>query len=87
MGYGIFWEGGSVVDVVEGVVVVLEDDFEFNVGCGFVLNIDGEVEMDVSIMDGKDLLVGVVFVVWCIVNFIKFVWFVMEKIFYCFFID
>uniref|UniRef100_A0A8D0UYK1 Isoaspartyl peptidase/L-asparaginase n=1 Tax=Sus scrofa TaxID=9823 RepID=A0A8D0UYK1_PIG len=57
VGYNILKEGGSAVDAVEGAVVVLEDDAEFNAGHGSVLNENGEVEMDASIMNGKDLLV------------------------------
>lgn len=38
VGYGILREGGSAVDAVEGAVVALEDDPEFNAGkCAFQL--------------------------------------------------
>ncbi|XP_073869525.1 isoaspartyl peptidase/L-asparaginase isoform X2 [Macaca fascicularis] len=87
VGYGILREGGSAVDAVEGAVVALEDDPEFNAGCGSVLNTDGEVEMDASIMDGKDLSVGAVSAVRCIANPIKLARLVMEKTPHCFLTD
>ncbi|KAL4671943.1 hypothetical protein H8957_010014 [Semnopithecus entellus] len=87
VGYGILREGGSAVDAVEGAVVALEDDPEFNAGCGSVLNTNGEVEMDASIMDGKDLSVGAVSAVRCIANPIKLARLVMEKTPHCFLTD
>ncbi|XP_063527838.1 isoaspartyl peptidase/L-asparaginase isoform X2 [Pongo pygmaeus] len=87
VGYGILREGGSAVDAVEGAVVALEDDPEFNAGCGSVLNTNGEVEMDASIMDGKDLSAGAVSAVRCIANPIKLARLVMEKTPHCFLTD
>ncbi|XP_054096967.2 isoaspartyl peptidase/L-asparaginase isoform X2 [Callithrix jacchus] len=84
VGYGILREGGSAVDAVEGAVVTLEDDPEFNAGCGSVLNTNGEVEMDASIMDGKDLSTGAVSAVRGIANPIKLARLVMEKTPHCF---
>ncbi|XP_012580607.1 PREDICTED: isoaspartyl peptidase/L-asparaginase [Condylura cristata] len=54
------------------------------VGCGSVLNTKGEVEMDASIMDGKDLSTGAVSAVRCIANPIKLARLVMEKTPHCF---
>ncbi|XP_030666809.1 isoaspartyl peptidase/L-asparaginase isoform X3 [Nomascus leucogenys] len=87
VGYRILREGGSAVDAVEGAVVALEDDPEFNAGCGSVLNTNGEVEMDASIMDGKDLSAGAVSAVRCIANPIKLARLVMEKTPHCFLTD
>lgn len=42
------------------VLVEFEDFFFINVGMGFNLNLLGEIECDVSIMDGKFLNFGVV---------------------------
>ena len=58
------WErlrsGGSVLDAVEAAVVVLEDDPTFDAGKGSILNTDGSIEMDASIMDGKSFKAGAV---------------------------
>ncbi|XP_066107816.1 isoaspartyl peptidase/L-asparaginase isoform X2 [Saccopteryx bilineata] len=86
-GYSILKEGGSAVDAVERAVTVLEDDPEFNAGCGSVLNMNGEVEMDASIMNGKDLSSGAVSAVRCIANPIKLARLVMEKTPHCFLTD
>jgi beta-aspartyl-peptidase (threonine type) len=50
--------GASALDAVEVAVRALEDDPTFNAGCGAVLNADGQVELDASIMDGERLLIG-----------------------------
>lgn len=42
----------GAVDAVEQAVISMEDDLLFNAGYGSVLNLDGEVEMDASIMNG-----------------------------------
>uniref|UniRef100_A0A8C4PJM3 Asparaginase and isoaspartyl peptidase 1 n=1 Tax=Equus asinus TaxID=9793 RepID=A0A8C4PJM3_EQUAS len=87
VGYNILREGGSAVDAVESAVAVLEDDPEFNAGCGSVLNVNGEVEMDASIMNGKDLSAGAVSAVRCVANPIKLARLVMEKTPHCFLTD
>jgi beta-aspartyl-peptidase (threonine type) len=51
-GAAMLAEGATALDVVERVVGLLEDEQLFNAGRGSVLNSDGEVEMDASIMDG-----------------------------------
>ncbi|XP_047734320.1 isoaspartyl peptidase/L-asparaginase isoform X3 [Prionailurus viverrinus] len=86
-GYRILKDGGSAVDAVEGAVTVLEDDPEFNAGCGSVLNVNGDVEMDASIMNGKDLSAGAVSAVQGIANPIKLARLVMEKTTHCFLTD
>jgi beta-aspartyl-peptidase (threonine type) len=52
--------GASALDVVEQAVVALEDDPLFNAGCGSALTIDGYVEMDASIADGRSRATGAV---------------------------
>ncbi|XP_068942210.1 isoaspartyl peptidase/L-asparaginase-like [Petaurus breviceps papuanus] len=79
IGYNILKEGGSALDAVEGAVMALEDDPEFNAGNGSVLNEDGQIEMDASIMDGKNLSSGAVSSLRGIANPIKVARLVMEK--------
>ncbi|XP_075829568.1 isoaspartyl peptidase/L-asparaginase [Microtus pennsylvanicus] len=83
-GYKILKAGGSAVDAVEGAVTFLENDPEFNAGCGSVLNAKGDIEMDASIMDGRDLSAGAVSAVRCIANPTKLARLVMEKTPHCF---
>src|SRR3989304_2106950 len=59
-GWELLRAGGSAMDAVEGAIRVLEDDPHFNAGRGAVLNADGEVELDASIMDGESLRAGAV---------------------------
>lgn len=53
-------DGATALDVVETVVTALEDNPVFNAGTGSSLNLDGEAEMDASIMDGSRRLPGAV---------------------------
>jgi beta-aspartyl-peptidase (threonine type) len=50
--------GGSALDAVQRAVEVLEADPLFNAGTGACLDADGHIELDASIMDGRDLGVG-----------------------------
>ena len=50
----------EAMDVVEQVIRVLEDDPNFNAGCGAVLNADGNASLDASIMDGESMQCGAV---------------------------
>jgi beta-aspartyl-peptidase (threonine type) len=47
--------GASALDAVSHCVTLLEDDPLYNAGRGSVLNVDGIVECDASIMDGRTL--------------------------------
>jgi beta-aspartyl-peptidase (threonine type) len=51
---------GNAIDAVEAAIRVLEDDDSFNAGIGSVLTLDGHIEMDAAIMDGKTLRAGAV---------------------------
>ncbi|XP_044253305.1 isoaspartyl peptidase/L-asparaginase isoform X2 [Tribolium madens] len=79
LGYKILKNGGSVVDAVEEAVKSMEDDEAFNAGYGSVLNLDGDVEMDASIMIGSNLNSGGVTVVKDIAHPISLARLVMEK--------
>ncbi len=52
--------GGSALDAVEATLSIMEEDPTFDAGRGSCLNTDGSVEMDASIMDGRDLSAGAV---------------------------
>src|SRR5690349_17286329 len=52
--------GATALDVVEAAVALLEDGGMFNAGRGAVRNRDGDVELDASIMDGRDARAGAV---------------------------
>lgn len=78
-GYKILEEGGSALDAVEASVKFMEDAPVFNAGKGSVLNKEGHVEMDASIMSGKDLKAGAVAVVRHVKNPISAARMVMEK--------
>jgi len=59
-GYAILEQGGTAVDAVEKTINVMENSPLFNAGRGAVLNNLGQVEMDASIMNGKNLNAGAV---------------------------
>lgn len=54
-GIDILKEGGDAIAATSAAVVVMEDSPLFNAGKGSVFNHDGFVEMDASIMCGKNL--------------------------------
>ena len=59
-GYAALEAGGNALDAVEAAIRPMEDSPLFNSGRGAVLNDQGEVELDASIMDGGDGLAGAV---------------------------
>lgn len=67
-GWSVLLAGGTSLDAVEAAVRVLEDDEAFDAGVGSVLNRDGDVELDASIMDGATLRSGAVAAVRRIAN-------------------
>ncbi len=58
-GAEVLQEGGSALDAVVQAVLVLEDDERLNAGTGSRMNLEGEVEMDASLMT-SDLRCGAV---------------------------
>jgi beta-aspartyl-peptidase (threonine type) len=71
--------GASALDVVERAVARLEDDPHFNAGLGSALTIEGRVEMDASIMDGRSRAAGAVAGVTRIANPVAAARLVMER--------
>jgi len=59
-GVEILSSGGSSLDAVESVILMLEDDPQFNAGKGAVFNAVGSHELDASIMDGRQKNCGAV---------------------------
>jgi len=78
-GYEILSKGGNSIDAVEAAINVLENSPLFNAGIGSVLNEEGFVEMDASIMEGKELKAGAVAGVRDFANPITLARLVMEK--------
>ena len=60
VGYTLLENGGSAVDAVVAAIKILEDSPLFNAGKGSVYNNKGQIEMDASIMEGKNLKAGAV---------------------------
>jgi len=77
--YRILEEGGSALDAVEEAVNYLEDNPLFNAGRGAALNEKAEIEMDASIMSGKDLKAGAVSIVKNVKNPVTLARAIMEK--------
>lgn len=78
-GYNILEKNGSSKDAVEETIKVLENSELFNAGKGSVLSNKGVVEMDASIMNGKNLNAGAISGIKTIKNPISAARLVMEK--------
>jgi len=57
-GEEILENGGTALDAVEKVVIILEDNPLFNAGRGSVFTSEGKHELDAAIMDGNTLEAG-----------------------------
>lgn len=77
-GWQLLAAGGCAVEAVEQAVKTLEDDPAFNAGRGACLNRDGEIELDASIMDGRNLAAGAIGAVKRIANPVTLARAVME---------
>ncbi|XP_017277139.1 isoaspartyl peptidase/L-asparaginase [Kryptolebias marmoratus] len=77
--YLILQGGGSSMDAVVEAVTQMENNPTFNAGCGSLLNIKGEVEMDAIMMDGRTLASGAVSAVRNIANPVQLARLVMDK--------
>ncbi len=77
-GHAVLAKGGSALDAVEAVVVVLENSPRFNAGKGAVFNALGKHELDASIMEGHTRRAGAVAGVETIRNPVRLARAVME---------
>lgn len=59
-GHGVLAGGGSSLDAVQAAIRILEDSPLFNAGVGAVRTADGRVELDASLMEGKERRAGAV---------------------------
>lgn len=59
-GHAVLAGGGTSLDAVQAAIRVLEDSPLFNAGRGAVRTFEGVVELDASLMDGRDLRAGAV---------------------------
>ena len=59
-GWEILRSGGHALDAVERTIGKMEDDPTFNAGRGSFLNVEGQLELDASIMEGTSLQAGAV---------------------------
>lgn len=59
-GYEVLRKGGTSLDAIEAAIHVLEESPYFDAGRGSFLNIDGRIELDAGIMDGRTLACGAV---------------------------
>ncbi|MBI1981819.1 MAG: isoaspartyl peptidase/L-asparaginase [Methylocystis sp.] len=71
--------GSSALAVVAHCVALLEDDPLFNAGRGSVLNAEGEVLCDASIMDGRTLRVGAAAAIRGVRNPVRLAYEIMER--------
>ncbi len=78
-GYAQLKDGKPSLDAVEAAVRLLEDDPEFNAGRGAVFTHEGTIELDSSIMEGKERRAGAVASVTIIKNPVTAARAVMEK--------
>nr|XP_057906298.1 uncharacterized protein si:ch211-256m1.8 isoform X2 [Doryrhamphus excisus]XP_057906299.1 uncharacterized protein si:ch211-256m1.8 isoform X2 [Doryrhamphus excisus]XP_057906300.1 uncharacterized protein si:ch211-256m1.8 isoform X2 [Doryrhamphus excisus]XP_057906302.1 uncharacterized protein si:ch211-256m1.8 isoform X2 [Doryrhamphus excisus]XP_057906303.1 uncharacterized protein si:ch211-256m1.8 isoform X2 [Doryrhamphus excisus]XP_057906304.1 uncharacterized protein si:ch211-256m1.8 isoform X len=79
LGSQVLQDGGRSLDAVQRSVEALEDCFLFNAGKGSVLNREGKIEMEATIIDGDQMRSGAVACVQSVKNPIKAARFVMEK--------
>uniref|UniRef100_A0A1B6CCI1 Isoaspartyl peptidase/L-asparaginase n=1 Tax=Clastoptera arizonana TaxID=38151 RepID=A0A1B6CCI1_9HEMI len=78
-GYKVLNKTGCVLDAIVAAVEIMEDDESMNAGKGSVLNLDGEIEMEALICEGRNLNAGSVTLVQNVAHPITLARLVMEK--------
>jgi beta-aspartyl-peptidase (threonine type) len=78
-GFELLKTGATAVESVTEAVVFLEDSGLFNAGAGSALNLEGRVEMEASVMDGKTLAAGAAGLLSDVKNPVRVARLVMEK--------
>lgn len=77
-GWSLLKQGASAMDAVEAAVQVMENDVTFDAGRGSHYNLNGDIEMDAIVMDGKTLDFGAVAAVQRVMNPVSLARRVME---------
>ena len=78
-GFELLKTGATAIESVTEAVVLLEDSGLFNAGAGSALNLEGRVEMEASVMDGKTLAAGAAGLLSDVKNPVRVARLVMEK--------
>lgn len=60
VGDSVLANGGTCMDAIENVIVIMEDSPLFNAGKGAVFTHEGLVELDASVMEGQTLKAGAI---------------------------
>jgi beta-aspartyl-peptidase (threonine type) len=79
VGFQLLKNSANAVESVTEAVAFLEDSGLFNAGAGSTLNLEGNVEMEASVMDGATLTAGAVGLLRDIKNPVRLARLVMEK--------
>ena len=77
-GFALLKKGHNAIEAVEASIVSMEDSGDFNAGIGSCLTIKKQVEMDASIMNGRDISAGSVGMVKNVQNPIKLARYILE---------
>lgn len=78
-GWAVLAGGGSAVEAVETAIMIMEDDETFDAGRGSFINQVGEVELDASIMNGRNFRAGAIAAVQHVKNPITLARKIMEE--------